>query len=424
MNLPDAILIRPLTVPVNATISAPGSKSLTNRALILAALSEGSTQLQGALWSEDTEWMVNALRNLGFQIEIDPDRSEQPNACNRFITVFGRGGLIPAREADLYVGTAGTVARFLTAFCALGSGRYRIHGTPRMHERPMKGVFDAIRSLGVEVEETSGRLPATIHGPIRSGRVFVSGEDSSQFASAMLLISQAAGIEVDGPSSPYIEMTRVLLEEWKISSPTRAIEPDASSASYFTVLQRLHPGGVLHMEQRPPRRSSQVDFCIEEHRFWPPPERVSREKDLGDAVLTLVMAAAAMKRPFHLIDAAHLRDQECDRIAALATELGKCGVPTRALPDELILEPAKNFKRAVIQTYQDHRIAMSFAILASIDAMGDGNPWLTLENPSCVIKTFPNFFETMESTVRQSYAAAGKPHLPMVLTSDGQPVFG
>ncbi len=419
--MPDIISIRPLTVPVNATISVPGSKSLTNRALILAALSEGSAQLQGALWSEDTELMVAALQKLGFQVEISPDPS---NTDNRQITVHGQGGRIPVNEADLYVGTAGTVARFLTAFCALGSGRYRIHGTPRMHERPMRGIFDAIRSLGGKVEDANERLPATISGPIRAGRVFISGEDSSQFASAILLISKMIDVNVDCPSSPYVEMTRAMLEEWNIPNSTRVIEPDASSASYFTALQRLHPGGKLHLEGRPAGKSSQIDSLIEEDRFWSPPEQVSREKDLGDAVLTLAVATAAMKRPFHLVDAAHLRDQECDRIMALATELAKCGVPTRALPDELILEPAKNFKRAAIQTYQDHRIAMSFAVLASIDAMGDGNPWLTLENPSCVIKTFPNFFETLESTAQQSYVAAGKPHLPMVLTSDGQPVFG
>lgn len=416
LHLPDKILIQPLTVPVNATLSIPGSKSLTNRQLILAALAQGETTLKGALWSEDTELMVHCLQKLGFKLLVFLDPS---NSSNRTITISGQGGKIPSAEADLYVGTAGTVARFLGAFCALGKGPYRLHGTDRMHERPMSELFHAIRSLGGKIEDRNGHLPATISGPINIGSIQVPSYDSSQFASALLLI----GVSVDCPLTPYVEMTRNLLKEWKNPSKVREIELDASSASYFVALQRLHPGGNLELERYPSDQSSQIDRLIKEDRFWPPPEEVSRKKDLGDSILTLAIGAAGLKRTFRLVDAANLRKQECDRISALATELNKCGVPTRELPDGLVLSPASHFQRATIHTYQDHRIAMSFSILGALDVMKDGQPWITIENPSCVEKTFPNFYETLEELALQSYRNAKKTYRPIVLTPDGEPLF-
>jgi len=421
LKLPDIIQIRPLTVPARGTVSVPGSKSLTNRGLILAALGEGWTELRGALWAEDTEHMAKALQALGFELEVKPDPTHE---CNRLLRVRGQKGRIPAREAELYVGTAGTTARFLAAFCALGKGSYRIHGSPRMHERPMRELFDALRSVGAQVEDQDGRLPATISGPVRPGRVFIAGEDSSQFASAMLLISRAAEIVVDSPPSPYVDMTQRLLGEWKDPAEARDVEPDASSGSYFIALRHLHGGNdqapALQID-RWPVISSQVDHHIAD--FLPPPPQVSREKDLGDAVLTLAVSAAALRQAFRLVEAAHLRKQECDRIAVMASELAKCGVPAREEAEELILEPARQFKSAVIRTHNDHRIAMSFAVLGSVDAMGDGSPWITLENPSCVSKSFPNFFETLESVARQSYERAGRGYEPMILGGDAKPVF-
>lgn len=416
MKLPDAICIRPLNAPVHARISVPGSKSLTNRALILAALDRGATRLLGALWSEDTERMVDCLQRLGFQLEVAADPA---NTDNRTITVHGRGGEIPATEADLFVGTAGTVARFLTAFCALGRGRYRLHGTPRMHERPMKDGFDSIRVLGAKVEDTDGHLPAIITGPIRPGRVTVSETDSSQFASGLLLIGRVARITVETAASPYVEMTRRLLAEWDIPSAARAIEPDASSASYFWALRHLH-GGSLEID-RWPEQSSQIDQRMQ--NFLPPPATISRKSDLGDSVLTLTVLAAAMRRPFQLVEAANLRKQESDRLTVLAAELRRCGVPVEEQSDGITLAPATDFRRARIRTWQDHRIAMSFAVLATVDALGDGRPWLTIEDPGCVGKTFPGFFETWEAVARQSAASRGKAFCPCILHPDGLPVF-
>src|ERR1700689_3255777 len=154
--LPDILEIQPLTKPPNCTITVPGSKSITNRALILAALAKGKCTLRGALWSDDTQVMVDSLQKLGFEVTVEPDPTEE---CNRTITVVGRDGEIPAKKAELYVGNAGTAARFLTALVCLGHGEYVIRGDKRMHERPMKELFDALGCLGAKIESSEDRLP-------------------------------------------------------------------------------------------------------------------------------------------------------------------------------------------------------------------------------------------------------------------------
>src|SRR3990172_3462998 len=169
MPLPDLIEIVPLEKPVRAEITVPGSKSITNRALILAALADGEVALQGALWSEDTQVMTEALQKLGFEIKVEPDPEE---FCNRTITVKGQGGRIPNtgtpdQPLELFVGNAGTAARFLAALVCLGEGVYRLHGVPRMHERPQAALFQALRELGYRVDSANDKLPATILGGSR-----------------------------------------------------------------------------------------------------------------------------------------------------------------------------------------------------------------------------------------------------------------
>src|ERR1017187_5745972 len=206
MSLPDLIEIVPLDKPVRAEITVPGSKSITNRALILAALADGEVTLQGALWSEDTQVMAEALQKLGFQIKAERDPEE---FCNRTITVKGFGGKIPKvgtaeNPLELFVGNAGTAARFLAAFVCLGNGVYRLHGVPRMHERPQAALFQALRELGYRVGSPNDKLPANIFGcsrrreeadPGQSVRLLTSAatvsiEESSQFASALLLCAK------------------------------------------------------------------------------------------------------------------------------------------------------------------------------------------------------------------------------------------
>ena len=215
MALPNLIEIVPLDKPVQAEITVPGSKSITNRALILAALTEGATTLLGALWSEDTQVMVEALRKLGFEVNVEQDPEE---ICNRTIMVKGLGGGIAnagtaEKPLEIFIGNAGTAARFLTALVCLGAGVYRLHGVPRMHERPQAALFQALRQLGYRVDSANDKLPAVIHGTgPRRGKCRVSIEESSQFASALLLCARVGNwkVEIAGDNaeeSPYVAMT-------------------------------------------------------------------------------------------------------------------------------------------------------------------------------------------------------------------------
>src|SRR5271155_3449563 len=221
MPLPDLIEIVPLDKPVRAEITVPGSKSITNRALILAALADGEVTLTGALWSEDTQIMVECLQKLRFEIRVENDPAE---FCNRTITVKGLGGKIPnagtaEKPLELFVGNAGTAARFLSAFVCLGNGVYRLSGVPRMHERPQAALFQALRELGyrIEAEKGNDKLPVKIFGEVsKKGKCRVSIEESSQFASALLLSSTIGGWEVEivgenADESPYVRMTNDLI---------------------------------------------------------------------------------------------------------------------------------------------------------------------------------------------------------------------
>ena len=387
--LPDILEIQPLTKPPECTITVPGSKSITNRALILAALSDKRCTLSGALWAKDTQVMVDALWELDFEVEVKADPVEE---CNRTITVVGRGGKIPAKKAELYVGNAGTAARFLTTLVCLGHGDYRISGDARMHERPMGDLFDILRVLNVQIESQGAHLPATIHanGLRQSARVKASTQHSTQFVSALLLISKVAPIEVElaaaGDPNGYIEMTRRMLEEFY---PDYRIEPDLSGASYFLAAEHLAGGKVDIADW--PGNSLQVDGKFPQFLKSQPTE-VSRSRNLGDSVMTLAMCAVFGDRPMTLVDARRMREQECDRLHAMVTELQRVGAKAEEHDDGFTVWPAEagQLHGADIETYNDHRMAMCFAVL------GLKVPGIRIKNPSCVSKTFPNFFEKLE----------------------------
>ena len=241
MSLPDLIEIIPLAGAVRAEVAVPGSKSITNRALVLAALGQGRTTLHGALWSEDTQVMVECLQALGFQVDVTPDPQE---TCNRVISVVGLGGNIPRggtmeKPLELFVGNAGTAARFLSAMVCLGRGVCRLSGVPRMHERPQASLFNALRELGYRIDSANGNLPALIHGGgPRPGKCRVSNAASTQFASALLLSAQAGAWEVQvldsgAEESPYVRLTTQLMRAFPTASGDFQIEPDCSSGSYF-----------------------------------------------------------------------------------------------------------------------------------------------------------------------------------------------
>jgi 3-phosphoshikimate 1-carboxyvinyltransferase len=374
-KLPHVLEIQPLTKPPDCTITVPGSKSITNRALILAALSDGPCVLRGALWADDTQVMVDSLQKLGFDVTVEPDPAEE---SNRTIQVVGRGGEIPAKKAELYVGNAGTAARFLTALVTLGHGEYRISGDPRMHERPMGELF---RALGIAGEH----LPVTIRAAGRArppgAPLRVRGEPSSQFASALML----AGYEVDTEPHPYVEMTRRMMAEF---TPDYAVEPDLSSASYFVAAGWITGGAVKVAGW--PKDSLQVDGRFPE--FLPPPATVSRQSELGDSVMTLAICALFGNQPMKLTGAARMRQQECDRLHAMVTELRRVGARAEEHADGFTVWPAtaEQLRGADIETYNDHRMAMCFAVL------GLKLPGIRVKNPSCVNKTFPNFFDKLE----------------------------
>jgi 3-phosphoshikimate 1-carboxyvinyltransferase len=448
MALPDLIEIVPLAKPVRAEVTVPGSKSITNRALILAALAEGETTLSGALWSEDTQVMVDCLRELGFMLEVAPDRTEN---CNRRLTIYGRGGLVmpggtEKQPLELFVGNAGTAARFLSAFLCLGKGVYRLEGVARMHQRPQAALFDALRELGYRIDSANNKLPAVIHGAgPQPGRCRVSITESSQFASALLLGARHGqwDVEIVGENadeSPYVTMTEKLLKVFPRLGGKFQIEPDASSGSYFAAAQ--HPVTVLEFSEQLGMEVPTTYFDPVKVRDWPSsgwqvdenfaeilqrvqgwralemlqprpgltmackdrfggkqvlrdlpgslgtPWTISRQRDLGDSIMTAIVIAPFWGQTTSFTDLGRLRVQECERVLALRTELTKCGAKVVESDDALEVFPSK-LHGAEIETYNDHRMAMCFAIL------GLKVPGIKIKNPACVKKTFPNFFQKL-----------------------------
>jgi 3-phosphoshikimate 1-carboxyvinyltransferase len=479
MPLPDLIEIVPLDKPVRAEITVPGSKSITNRALVLAALADGETILTDALWSEDTQIMVECLQDLGFMVNVAPDPDE---ICNRTITVYGQGGTIPGggtveNPLELFVGNAGTAARFLAALVCLGKGVYRLHGVPRMHERPQAALFQALRELGYRVDAPNDKLPAVIFGggsrsrgdethsskesqrlltSSPTNKVEVSVEESSQFASALLLCAKHGGWEVkvvgeNAEESPYVAMTSKMIEAFPKSGGKFQIEPDASSGSYFwaaglvlvlaphfidgpngnlsiaknagaTVTVRDWPNSVWQIDAKFPEclrllashhsmdaeqmaaAEKQVvelyganwrqrvekeqqewrDNYYKQHGI----KTISRTDDLGDSIMTAIVTATLGSEQLKFSDLGRLRVQETERVVALRTELTKCGAKVVEEGDTLTVYPSQ-LHGAEIETYNDHRMAMCFAIL------GLKVPGIKIKNPACVKKTFPNFFQKL-----------------------------
>ena len=436
MALPDLIEIVPLDKPVRAEITVPGSKSITNRALILAALADGEVTLTGALWSEDTQIMVECLQKLGFEIRVENDPEE---FCNRTITVKGLGGKIPnagtiEKPLELFVANAGTAARFLSAFVCLGNGVYRLSGVARMHERPQAALFKALRELGYRVESENGndKLPVKIFGrdavsasqnasgKVRDGdtpsvpkKCRVSIEESSQFASALLLCAKFGNwkVEVVGENaeeSPYVAMTLKLMEAFPKNGGTFQIEPDASSKSYFDAAKRLFPYSSEDIPEdmsailRNPLEIPGQDFLPENYlenlkqrlqvddwfKHWIKLRKISRLEHLGDSIMTAIVIAPLDSEEKQFTDLGRLRVQETERVVALRTELTKCGAKVVEEGDTLTVCPSK-LHGAEIETYNDHRMAMCFAIL------GLKVPGIKIKNPACVKKTFPNFFQKL-----------------------------
>jgi 3-phosphoshikimate 1-carboxyvinyltransferase len=394
--LPDLIEIVPPSGRADVTVVLPGSKSVTNRALILAALAGDPVVLRGALWSEDTQAMVTCLQRLGFRIEVADDPAEP---ANRTLTVYGCGGRIPnagtpAQPLELFVENAGTAARFLAPLLCLGQGVYRLSGVPRMHERPQASLIHALRELGYRIDSANDRLPAVVHGtgPRHGATCSVSVEESSQLASALLLSQRIGGwkVKVTGGNDdemPYVDMTRRLVNDFPWDGGVYDVEPDASGASYFWGADWLLRDSGSRVTVTPaPTSGMQADQKFHDlmhERAWP--GVLSRSADLADSIMTAIVLAPFAPSATRFIDLGRLRVQECERVQALRTELTKCGARVQEIGDTLSIDPGP-LRGAEIETYDDHRIAMCFGML------GLRVPGIRLRNPACVRKTFPNFF--------------------------------
>lgn len=418
--------IAPLAAPPDATIAVPGSKSLTNRGLVLAALADGTSRLNNALFADDTVVMVEALRRLGFAVEVD----ERAPAMR----VAGLGGIIPASEADLFVGGAGTAARFLTAMVCVGKGRFRIDGTARMRERPIGDLADALNTLGALVTARRGSLPVLIEARgLRGGRVTIRGDVSSQFVSALLMAAPCAASDVEVivegrlVAEPYVEMTLAVMAAFGIeverAGPRRfvvhaggryrpqdyTIEPDASGAAYFFAAAAISGGRVRVPGLAPASLQGDARIVDVLEAMGCRVERAHDaltvegpgaqgnvlrgvDVDLGamsDQTMTLAAIAPFADGPTRIRGVGHIRHQESDRLAATAAELRRLGQDVQEFDDGLAVAP-RPVRPAVIQTYDDHRIAMAFAV-AGLRA-----PGIAIADPGCVGKTFPTFFEQLE----------------------------
>jgi 3-phosphoshikimate 1-carboxyvinyltransferase len=412
--LPDLIEIIPPSRRTDATVVLPGSKSLTNRALILAALAGNPVVLRGALWSEDTQAMVSCLKRLGFRIDVADDPAEPANCT---LTVHGCGGRIPnagtaEQPLELFVENAGTAARFLPPLLCLGHGAYRVSGIARMHARPQASLIHALRELGYRIDSPNDRLPAVIHGtgPRPGATCSVSVEESSQFASALLLSERIGGwtVSVTGGNEdelPYVDMTRRLVSDFPWGGGDYDVEPDASGASYFWGAQWLLREGGSRITVKPaPVSGMQADQKFRDlivEQPWQP--AFSRSTDLADSIMTAIVLAPFAPAATLFTDLGRLRVQECERVEALRTELTKCGARVEETGDSLRIDPGA-LHGAEIETYNDHRIAMCFGML------GLRVPGIRLRDPACVRKTFPNFFAKLAelgAVVRD--ASAGTP---------------
>lgn len=414
--------------PVDQTVRLPGSKSLTNRAMVLAALADGRSEIDEILVADDTQLMMEALRSLGVEVRLDLER--------RRVRVRGCSGYWPNGEAEIFCGNAGTVMRFLTAACCVGAGEYRLDGIARMRERPLGDLVGALRDLGAGIacETAEGFCPLFVRARgLRGGLVRFERPASSQFVSAILMVAPRAVndvmIEIVGslPSDPFVRMTLGLMEVFggtavqdgmrKFIVPggqayggvRYEVEPDATAASYFFAAAAVTGGRVtvegLGSETRQgdwrfvdvlEAMGCRVEREARRTTVWGPARGAVRGVDVDlnetpDVAQTLAVLGAFAEGPTRIRNVANLRVKETDRLAALATELGRMGVETEASADGIEIRPGGRPRPAAIETYDDHRMAMSFA-LAGLRLDG-----VVIRGPGCVSKTFPGFFEAWSS---------------------------
>jgi 3-phosphoshikimate 1-carboxyvinyltransferase len=425
VSLPSAVRISPCS-PVDASIRPPGSKSITNRAIVCAALAAGDSFLRGVLNSDDTDVMVDAWRQLGVSVEQDL------SACT--LKIHGCAGRVPEPVANLFVGNSGTTIRFLTAALAACGGEYVLDGVSRMRERPIGDLLQALTQLGCQVrscnDERPDCPPVSINSQgMRGGRASVAGNLSSQYLSGIMLAAPVAAedvvIEVQGElvSKPYVEMTSAVMRCFggevtgPVTGPLRisanrkyraadyVIEPDASAASYFwgaaavtggrarvEGLSRASLQGDVAFCQVLEQMGCQVTYGDDFVEVLGRP-LVGVTVDMGhisDTVQTLAAVALFAVGPTTVTGVAHNRVKETDRISDLARELARLGASVEEFSDGLTIHPPSKIVPAEIETYDDHRMAMSLSL---VGLKADG---IVIKDPACTAKTYPNFWDDLE----------------------------
>jgi 3-phosphoshikimate 1-carboxyvinyltransferase len=450
MPLPAILPLQPFTHPARGEVIVPGSKSLTNRALLLAALCEKPVTLTGALFSEDTQLMGEALRRLGFTVTADE--------AAHTVTVSGQENAFRAEQTEIFVGLAGTAARFLTALCAAAArGIYRLDGVAQMRKRPMKPLIDALRRLGADIRCTGeeGFFPLEIRASgLSGGTVELDAQESSQLLSALLMVAPLARDDVTvllltQVREPFVEMTLNLMDQFgvnvgrvidqesaagyrvtpsryelagKIDNSTYAIEPDATAASYFLALPIAVRGLVTLRHITANSLQGDVKFAdvlkrvglnvstegagfVVSHSGGPLRGVAQDFNAFSDTFLTLAALAPLLMGPTRISGIAHTRKQETDRVAGIARELKKLGQQVDEQDDALTITPRPLVAGQTIETYGDHRFAMSFGILGCHDLHRNGKSWLTIRDPACCAKTFPHFFELLDTVRKKSSGA-------------------
>jgi len=418
----DTREIVPVSRPVSGTIRPPGSKSLTNRALVVAALAEGTSHLTGVLDSRDTQVMIDSLRRLGIAVE------HSPADCS--IVVSGCSGRPPVAVADLWLENSGTSIRFLTALCALGRGTFRLDGNARMRERPIGDLLESLRQFGISVAAELGTdcppVVLTSDG-LRGGTTTVNADVSSQFLSAILMAAPCAASPVEirlageMVSEPYVEMTWKVMSQFGVNvdrdEPGRYlirpqsyrgrsydIEPDASAASYFFAAAAVTGGQITVEGLTANALQGDVFFVNALERMgcevtWNAESITVRGRELhgididmnaiSDTAQTLACVAPFATGPTRIRNVAHMRHKETDRVAAVVTELQRLGLSVEEHPDGMTIHPGP-LQPGTVATYDDHRMAMSFALL------GLRVPGIVIADPGCTSKTYPHYFDDLD----------------------------
>ncbi len=436
----DSIEIHPVSNPICKTATIPGSKSITNRALPLAALAEGDTTLTGVLFADDTWQMINALQTLGYSLQMDQK--------SHTVRITGRGKSLPPGDGrTLSCGNSGTTIRFLAAMLTLGSGEYLLDGIARMRQRPIDQLVDQLRILGADItyEQAQGFPPVRIRAKgLQGGGCQFSDAKSSQYISAVLMAAPLADnpvtVSLLGPitSEPYVLMTLRMMEQFDVhtqihdqcgktvsraiqiptatyrSPSTYAIEPDASNASYFLAAGAILPGSRVTVAGLG-KNSLQGDVAFADvlgkmgaHVEWLPEgvtvsapasgKLAGIDLDMNhipDMVQTLAVVALFAEGPTMVRNVWNLRVKETDRLAALEAELRKLGAAVETTKDSIRITPPPNniLTPASIKTYDDHRMAMAFSIA------GLRSPGITILEPQCTAKTYPEFFHDLDLMV-------------------------